>query len=99
MLPNGGRYWRLKYRFAGKEKRLALGVYPEVGLKDARSARDKARDLLADGVDPGAARKDAKVARRIAHDNSFEAVARAWHVHWKATRSDSHVGYVLPAGR
>ena len=56
----GGRYWRLKYRHSGKEKRLALGVYPEVGLKDARELAEAARGMLRDDVDPGAERKAAK---------------------------------------
>jgi hypothetical protein len=51
--PTGSKWWRLKYRFEGKEKRLALGVYPDVGLKDARDSREAARKLLASGVDPG----------------------------------------------
>lgn len=95
VLPNGGKYWRLKYRFAQKEKRLGLGVYPEVSLKEARVRRDEARQLLGNGQDPSAARQEAKLAQRVAADNSFEAVARAWHAHWKASRSDSHVAYVL----
>lgn len=77
--PNGGKYWRLKFRFAGKEKRLALGVYPEVSLGEARNARDAARRLLATGVDPSLARKAQKAARATAHANSFEAIAREWH--------------------
>ena len=93
--PNGARYWRLKFRFAGKEKKLALGVYPEVSLKEARTKRDDARQVLASGRDPSAERKDAKLAQRTASNNSFEVVARAWHTHWKATRSESHVDYVL----
>lgn len=71
---NGGKYWRLKYRFKGKEKRLALGVYPAVGLKAARAKRDAARAQLAAGIDPGAARKAAKSAE----DDTFEAIAREW---------------------
>ena len=55
--PTGSKWWRLKYRFDGKEKRLALGVYPDVGLKDARERREAARKLLANGVDPGEHRK------------------------------------------
>ncbi|CBJ50882.1 Putative integrase prophage protein (fragment) [Ralstonia solanacearum PSI07] len=55
--PAGQRYWRLKYRFAGKEKLLALGVYPRVGLKEARDRRDEAKRLLDDGVDPSVERK------------------------------------------
>ena len=55
--PSGGKLWRLKYRFGGKERRLALGIYPEVTLTKARRRRDEARELLADGVDPGEHRK------------------------------------------
>src|SRR6267154_2375525 len=58
--PSGGKYWRLKYFFAGKEKLLALGVYPEVNLADARERRAQARKVLALGNDPGEARKEAK---------------------------------------
>lgn len=77
--PAGGRWWRLKYRIGGKEKRLSLGVYPDVGLADARSRRDAARNLLANGVDPSERRKEEKrdAAGRAA--NSFEFVAREWH--------------------
>lgn len=80
----GGRYWRLKYRFAGKEKRLALGVYPEVGLKDARELAEAARRMLRDDVDPGAERKAAK--ERVAHDavNTLRAVANDWMQHHEA---------------
>ena len=54
--PTGSRWWRFKYRFAGKEKRISLGVYPDVGLKKARDRRDEMRKLVADGIDPSAAR-------------------------------------------
>ncbi|MDN5869719.1 MAG: Arm DNA-binding domain-containing protein [Nitrococcus sp.] len=75
--PNGGKYWRLKYYFTGKEKApLALGVYPDVSLKDARERRDEARKLLANGVDPAAQRKAQKAARTESASNSFEVVAR-----------------------
>lgn len=76
--PSGGKWWRLKYRFDGKEKRISLGVYPDTGLKDARSRRDEARKLLADGVDPGQNRKTQKSVRANAVTNSFELVAREW---------------------
>jgi integrase len=72
--PGGGRWWRLKYRVAGREKRLSLGVYPDVGLKDARERRDAARRELAAGIDPSASRK----AKALAGAESFEAVAREW---------------------
>ncbi len=76
--PAGGKLWRLKYRFGGKEKRLALGVYPEIGLKDARERREEARKLLANGVDPSEKRKADKVEREARTANSFEAVTREW---------------------
>lgn len=77
----GGRYWRLKYRYAGKENRLALGVYPAVGLKDARERATEARKLLAAGTDPGAERKAAKA--QAAHDaaNTLQTVAAEWMHH------------------
>ncbi|TDY25762.1 integrase [Paraburkholderia sp. BL6665CI2N2] len=74
----GGRYWRFKYRFAGKEKLLALGVFPDVSLAGAREARDDARRLLAKGADPSEAKKAAKRAASVASVNSFEAIAIEW---------------------
>jgi integrase len=76
--PSGAKYWRLKYRFAGKEKRLALGVFPEVSLTEAREARDTARAQLRNDIDPGAARKANAQAARDAVANSFESIAREW---------------------
>src|SRR5271163_1925100 len=76
--PAGGKWWRLKYRFDGKEKRLSLGVYPDVGLKDARDRRDSARKLLSNGVDPSENRRAQKSARADGAANSFEVVAREW---------------------
>ena len=58
--PTGSRWWRFKYRFAGKEKRISLGVYPDVGLKKARDRRDEMRKLVADGIDPSARAQTAK---------------------------------------
>lgn len=74
-----GKYWRMDYRFGGKRKTLALGVYPNVTLARAREKHADARKLLADGTDPSTARKDAKQAEKVAKSNSFEAVAREWH--------------------
>ncbi len=88
--PTGGRYWRLKYRYLGKEKRLALGVYPEVSLAEARDKREAARKLLADEIDPGEARKVQKRKRISDADCTFERVARDWHDRHKARWSDSH---------
>jgi integrase len=77
--PSGGKWWRLKYRFGGKEKRLSLGVYPDVGLKEARERRDEARKLLAEGIDPSLHRKAIRQAREDEAENTFEVVAREWH--------------------
>lgn len=102
--PNGSKYWRLKYRFGGKEKLLSLGLYPAVSLLKARKEREKARKLLADGADPGAviSKSAIRLAAKIASDNSFGAVAREWLENirhkWTAThyadtlrRFESHV--------
>jgi integrase len=95
VLPNGGKYWRLKYRFAGKEKRLALGVFPAVSLAKARKERTAAREQLDKGIDPSAAKQDRKLAQRLAIGTEFEAVARAWFAHWSGPRSERHADYVL----
>jgi integrase len=76
--PSGGKWWRLRYRFDGKAKMLSLGVYPDVGLKDAREKRDEARKLLAAGVDPGEHRKALKAAKSERSANSFEVICREW---------------------
>lgn len=90
--PSGGKWWRLKYRHADKEKRLSLGVYPAVSLKDARDRRDVARKLLAAGVDPSENRKAAKSASTERAANSFEVVAREWFgkfsLKWAANHAD-----------
>lgn len=93
--PAGGKWWRLKYRFDGKEKRLSLGVYPEVSLKDARERRDTACKLLASGVDPGANRKALHSARQDRVANSFEVVAREWHTKYASTWDARHAGTIL----
>ncbi len=90
IMPNGSKYWRYKYRFARKEKVLALGVFPAVSLKDARIARDEARLTLDKGVDPGTVRKVEKLTRHIAAAESFEAIGREWFEKTKAKWSDSH---------
>ncbi|QEL55132.1 tyrosine-type recombinase/integrase [Chromobacterium paludis] len=95
VMPNGAKYWRLKYRFAGKEKRLALGVYPDVTLGDARKKRDEARRLLGEDIDPGIHRKVQKAARAIQAENSFEAVAREWFAKYKPSWVDSHADKII----
>ena len=77
-VKKAGKYWRMNYRFTGKQKTLALGVYPAVSLAKARQRREKARELLADGIDPSTARKEDKQARADAAANTFEMVARDW---------------------
>lgn len=79
VMPNGSKYWRLKYRFGGKEKRLALGVYPDTSLADARGRRDEARKLLANGSDPSTVKQAQKRQAKISAANSFEAIAREFH--------------------
>jgi len=76
--PSGGKWWRLKYRYGDKEKRVSLGVFPRVSLADARIELDKTRALLATGVDPGSYRKAMKLARVESTANCFELVAREW---------------------
>ncbi|AOI66361.1 integrase [Burkholderia territorii] len=83
--PSGGKWWRLKYRFGGKEKRYSLGVYPEVTLATARKKRDEAREKLAAGIDPGEAKKAEKRASLLAAAHSFEVVARGWMDERKTT--------------
>jgi hypothetical protein len=88
--PNGGKCWRLKYRFHGKEKLLTLGTYPEVSLIEARQRRDEARKQLSIGIDPGEVRKAQKAAKVEQAANSFEAVARKWHKKFSGTWSAGH---------
>ena len=82
--------WRLKYRFDGKEKLLALGQYPEIPLKQAGERRDAARKLLVHGIDPSEAHREERAAREAATINTFEAVAREWLGTWAADKAESH---------
>lgn len=88
--PTGGKWWRLRYKFDGKEKLLSLGIYPDTRLKDARIRRDEARKLLADGVDPGENRKAVKAARQERAANSFEVVAREWYAKQAPNWAEHH---------
>ena len=81
--PSGSKWWRFKYRFQDKEKRLSLGVYPDVDLKSARRRRDEARSLIANNVDPSEQRKAQKATQFVEAANSFEAIAREWHAQRK----------------
>ncbi|ARX41164.1 integrase [Klebsiella pneumoniae] len=79
VVPSGSRYWRMKYRFNGKEKRMAFGVYPAVSLAQARALRDEAKKKLAEGIDPSFAKKEEKLVRNVQLNNTFQAVALEWH--------------------
>lgn len=93
--PDGGKYWRLKYRFAGKEKVLALGVYPAISLAEARQRRGHAKATLYGGRDPGNERFEQKRLAKMSASNTFESIAREW---WEAQRdgwSKAHTNAVL----
>ncbi|MFC3106914.1 tyrosine-type recombinase/integrase [Undibacterium arcticum] len=77
--PDGAKYWRMGYRFAGVERTLAFGKYPDVSLADARRARSAARDQINTGIDPAQAKRIEKANKATANANTFEAVAREWH--------------------
>lgn len=87
---DGARYWRWDYSFAGRRKTLALGVYPEVSLKEAREALTQRRSLLAKGQDPAQAKRIERITARTAAINTFEAVAREFHTQQAEGWSGSH---------
>lgn len=93
--PNGSKWWRLKYRYGGKEKLLSLGTYPDTGLADAREKRDTARKQLAAGVDPGTHRKAEKAAGEERAANSFEVVSREWHAKQSKSWVELHASRIL----
>jgi integrase len=86
--PKGGKRWRFKYRFGGKEKLLSLGIYPDVSLKEARNRRDDHRKQVADGIDPSDIRKAEK--QSTGDQNSFETIAREWHSKFSANWTVGH---------
>jgi len=85
-----GKYWRMNYRLAGKQKTLALGIYPTVTLSQARKGRQDAKTLIAQGIDPSTAKQDAKQAEKLAAANTYEAVAREFHQIKAESWSESH---------
>ncbi|MEO8524720.1 MAG: integrase arm-type DNA-binding domain-containing protein [Caldimonas sp.] len=93
--PSGSKWWRHKFRFGGREKLLSLGVYPETGLANARKQRNEARELLARGIDPSIVRQAQKTARTQPVADSFEAVAREWHVKKQSGWSADHTTRTL----
>jgi integrase len=93
--PAGGKWWRWKYRFGGKEKRLSLGTYPDVSLAKARVSREAARKLLGDGIDPAENRKAVKLARAEGAESSFEVVAREWFGKFSTGWAESHSDRIM----
>ncbi|MGF6570914.1 hypothetical protein ABH945_003025 [Paraburkholderia sp. GAS333] len=94
-MPNGARYWRMKYRFDGKEKVASFGVYPEISLADARDACLAARKQLRDGVDPSAHKVKQKRVRALEATSTFEIVAREWFESQKGGWTDVYAGKVI----
>ena len=93
--PAGGKLWRQKYRFGGKEKLLSFGTYPHVSLVDARERREDAKKLLANGQDPSAVKQTQKAAKLELSANSFEVVTREWFAVWSPTKAPSHASKVI----
>ena len=92
---NGSKLWRFYYRYEGKQKTLSMGQYPDVALAQARVMRDKARKLLTEGIDPSAAKKSNKTDRLNQLENSFESVAREWHLSYMKNKAASHADKVI----
>lgn len=92
---NGGKWWRLKYRFGGKEKLLSLGVYPDIGLKEARERREDAKKLLANGIDPSEHKKQQKEDYTAKHVNTFETIAKEWFVKYQSKWTQGYAGRTL----
>lgn len=93
VMPNGAKYWRLSYRMLGKDKTLALGVWPEVSVADARDKRDAARKMVADGIDPSVEKKRHKLRAQIGANVTFKGVAEEYEV----GPLTGHTPYVFPA--
>ena len=91
----GAKLWRWKYRFTGKEKRLAIGKYPGLSLAGARKERDAARDLLKSGSDPSSAKREARRTLMLESETAFEKVARRWFADWKVNKAERHADYTL----
>lgn len=95
IMSSGSKYWRMKYRHLGKEKRLAFGVYPEISLKEAREKRAQARKLIADGKDPSYVKKQKKNQVTADAGNTFEKIAREWHEHNKDSWKPNHAENII----
>ncbi|EDR9397636.1 TPA: tyrosine-type recombinase/integrase [Citrobacter werkmanii] len=95
--PNGSKSWRFRYRFAGKPKMISLGVYPTITLADARSRRDDARKLVAEGKNPSEVRKEQKIALQIESESAFEKIATEWHQMKSAKWSAGYASDIMEA--
>ena len=93
--PSGGKWWRLKYRIDGKEKRVSVGVYPDVSLRAAREKCWTLRQQISAGIDPALVRRTTKIMARSAADNTFEAVAREWYLKFLPTWNTKHAENIL----
>lgn len=95
IMPNGQKYWRMNYRFLGKHKTLAIGIYPRTTLVEARAKREEAKKMLDAGKDPMTQKKLAKLELQMNHDNSFENIAREWHSQKLHTWKPDHAASIL----
>lgn len=95
VMPNGSMYWRMNYRFNGKQKRLAFGVYPITSLKTARDRRDEAKRLLDNGADPSDIKKKQRLETQKNYENNFENIAREWHKQKLHTWQPEHADLIL----
>lgn len=93
--PNGSKLWKFKYRFSGVEKKLSFGAFPDVSVSAARDARDDARRQLTNTIDPGILKNSIKRSKKMAEENSFEAVAREWHAKFTPKWSKNHGERIL----
>jgi len=93
--PKGGKWWRFRYKFRGKEKRISLGVFPTVSLAAARAKRDEMRTLLLDGIDPAARRRAIAESANAAATDTFESIAREWHSQQSSIWSEGHAERVI----
>lgn len=94
---NDSRYWRMKYRVAGKEKKLPIGIYPDISLAEARLKRDDARKVISEGGDPSEQKKLEKLTKKLTVENTFKALAMEWHAHKLSTWSESYAENVQEA--
>ncbi|MCU1788757.1 DUF4102 domain-containing protein [Pectobacterium polaris] len=95
--PNGAKYWRLKYRVAGKEKKLSIGVYPDISLAEARLKREEARKIVASGGDPSEQKQVERQAKKINIDNTFKSIALEWHEYKRPNWSKGYAEDLMEA--